>query len=1069
MKIHLTLLFFAAFFLQHMTGYSQDGFTVTGNVSESKNDWPIPGVNIIEKGTGDGTITDLDGNYTITVSSKDAILVFTSVGYRKQEVPVDSRPVINLKLDEEVQDIQEVVVIGYGTTKKSDLTGALASVSNEDFKDIAALGVDDALKGRAAGVEVINNTGSPGSSMTVRIRGMATLNSGTMPLYVVDGIIMGDQSFGKKDGNIPDNKSGISFLDPNDIESIEVLKDASAAAIYGARGANGVVLITTKKGKAGKARVDINIYKGVQTQARELDMMSAGRYRDFSNELQGILGRDTFAGFVPGTALSETNWQEEVFTPADKEKYKFTISGGSEKNTYLFSASYFKQEGLVKSSGYDKFSIRFNGEHKLSNKIKFGEQFIVTRSNRKRVMEGAGLGNVVSGALLADPSIEPYVADITDPATLSYLNDTTQIWTDLYRTSNVRNPVATIDLDIYNYESYHYFGNAFVDFQLFPFLNFRSIVGIDITNGDMEQFNPRYQINPVDRRDQNEFYKRHERWINWDVENILTYQKTFGSHDLTVMGAVTAQKETFVDMRLHFKPFPYDEEFMRYPNVPTIDGVSPPESSPMAYSLLSQLGRVIYNYDGKIHLTASIRRDGSSKFGPENRWGVFPSFSAGYKLSEEDFIKNIGFVDFLKVRAGWGKLGNQSIPPYQYSTSLYSQGNNYGFGPNREVLVGLLPNGVSNQYIKWESTKQTNVGLDFGLWGSKLSGSVDVFDKLTSDLLMQMPVPKFTGVHNLERVGGAQPSAFANIADLNNKGLEMKLDYKSSIGPVRFNLGGNISVVKNEVVDLPGENTILPSNNDSKFGYMSYTKEGESVAGFYGYITEGIFQDYDEIAAHADQGTEDPYTDDRSLEPNPLKYTAPGDFKYRDINGDGEINDDDKTFIGSPLPDFTYGFNLNLDYKGFDMFMSLSGVQGIDVMNKMKYYLYNDILYVNRSADFNYWTEDNRDASYPRIGKNKSKNLDRFSDFYIEDASYLRIRNLTIGYSFGDNILNRIKMKRIRLYATIENLYTFTKYTGLEPEVGSSVGWNPHPLDFGVDAATYPHPRTYILGLNISL
>lgn len=1056
---------------QSVNLFAQETFVVTGTVTSAKDLYPLPGVNIVVAGTAQGTITDFKGKYSLQVPGPNSKLKFSFIGFEDTIIALNGRKQVDVQLQEASKKIDEIVVIGYGAVKKSDVTGALSSVSNEDIKNVPAVGIEQALQGKASGVEVINNTGAPGSSMTVRIRGMGTLNSGKSPLYVVDGIIMGDQNFGKEGGQTPDNKTGIEFLDPNDIESIEVLKDASAAAIYGARGANGVILITTKKGKSGMGKIDVDVYRGVQNLAKKTDVMNAHQYRDYMNSYQAAFGgrRDTFPGFGYDSQLNETDWQDEIFSPAIKEKYKVTFSGGNEKNTYLLSASYFNQEGIIKSSGYDKFSVRFNGEHQLREKIKFGEQIIVTYTNRNRISEGVGGSNLVSGALLADPSISPYVSGIRDPEMINYINDSTIIWTDLFRSGIVANPIATIDLDEYNYQSYHYFGNAYVDIELLPSLSFKSIIGIDITNGDMDSFYPRYEINPSDRRDQNLYYKRHEKWINWNSENILTFSKSFGEHNLTVMTAFTAQRETYRDLRLTMKPFPYDEEFMRYPNLPSPEGkLNEVGSSPMAYSIISLLARAIYSYKDKLHLTTSFRRDGSSKFGPNQRYGNFPSFSLAYKISHEEFLQNIAFIDLLKIRAGWGKLGNQSIPPYQYSTTIYAQGNNYAFGPSRDILTGFLPNGVSNPDIKWEETSQFNLGLDFGLINSQLTGSIDAFYKKTTDMLMKIPIVKFSGIHNLERVGGAQPTASSNAAEMENKGLELTLNYQTNINAFYINVGGNISFVRNEVISLADDKPVY-SNQSNLFGYMSTTMTNEPVAGFYGYIVEGIFQNYQEIANHADQGKTDPYlTDPKVDEPKPQKFTAPGDFKFKDIDGNGVIDEDDETLIGSPLPDFTYGMHLNMTYKNFDLYVSTNGVYGNDVVNMMKYYLYG-YKYCNHHVDASdYWTEENTDAKYPRIGIDKNENM-RFSDFYIEDGSYMRIQNITLGYTLPENLSNRLRIKRLRIYGTIENLWTVTKYSGLEPEIGSSVGWNAKPLDFGVDAATYPHPRTFIVGVNLSL
>lgn len=1017
---------------------------VEGKVTDMETGEALPFVTITEKGTTNGTVSNENGTYSIKVNDQNATLVYSYVGYLTEEVQVDGKHEIDMEMVPDLQKLDEVVVIGYGTTKKSDLTGAITSVSGDDLKNVPATGIDQALQGKAAGVEVISNSGAPGSPMTVRIRGMGTINSGKEPLYVVDGFIMGDQSFGKEGGNVPDNKAGIGFIDPNEIESVEILKDASAAAIYGSRGANGVVLITTKKGKAGSAKINFDGYKGVQTLYKKYDIMNAEEFRNYSNEARRNMGIPIFEAFEEGKELNETNWINEVFQPADIESYKLSASGGSKNSTYLFSINYFDQEGLVKSSGFNKISVRANGDHQLSEKVRFGENIIITRSFRNRLENETGL---LYGTLTADPTAEVY--------------DSTGNWNELSRTLQSSNPVGAMERNEYTYESYHYFGNAYLDFDILPSLLWHNRGGIDINNGDMESFSPEYFINSVDRQDNNIYRKRHERWINWDFETTLTYNKALGNHDITLMGGFTAQKETFVDTRLTMPDFPYQQDFMRYPNLPSTDGmISELGSTPLDYSIASFISRAIYNYNDKWLFTASLRGDGSSKFGETYKWGNFPSFSAGYKISEEKFLENITWLSFMKIRAGWGILGNQTIPPYQDELRIYT-GTNYILADNT-VIIGSLPNGASNEDIHWESTNQTNVGVDAGFFRNKLNFSIDGFYKRTYDLLFQVPIPIHAGIHNLERVGGPAPLAYANAAEMENRGMEAVLTYKTNLGDFNFNVSGNISFVRNKVLDLAGGKP-LPSND----GY-SRTEEGNSVAGFYGYVIEGIFQDYDDIANHATQSPEDPYVTDRTLEPSPTRHVAPGDFKFKDVNGDGIVNNDDRKYIGSPLPDFSYGLSLNLQYKNFDLYTNISGVQGNSVVNSMVYYLRGYSATNKSRAVIDHWTPENKDSENPRIGVNRNNNM-RFSEYHVFDGSYLRVKNLTVGYTIPNRLTSRINVNNFRVYITAQNLFTLTDYPGMEPEIGSSIGWNPHPLDFGVDSPTYPQPGTFLFGLNLTL
>ncbi|MFW5878038.1 MAG: SusC/RagA family TonB-linked outer membrane protein, partial [bacterium] len=1001
-------------------------------------------VTVSEKGSTNGTVTDINGNYSIEVSNQDAVLVFSYLGFITKEIQIAGRKKIDVNLESDLQQLDEVIVIGYGTQKKSDPTGALSSVSSKDLEKVPAMNIDQALQGKAAGVEIISNTGAPGSKTTVRIRGVGTLNSGTEPLYVIDGFIMGDQSFGKEGGNIPDNKVGIGFLDPSDIESIEVLKDASAAAIYGSRGANGVILITTKRGKAGKAKVNFDAYRGVQTLYKKYDIMGPEEFRSYWNEARRAMGRPIYEGLEEGTELNETDWLDEVFSPANVESYKLSASGGNESSTFYVRGSYLKQEGMIENSGFDKISFRVNSDHKISSKVKIGENFNLARTMRKRI---ANEGSILGGALKADPTAEVY--------------DSTGNWNHLFRTASSGNPVGVMERNNYTYETTRFLGSVFLEAEIFRHFTFHSNFGLDVNIGDMESFDPKYQITPSDRSDRNYFRKRHEKWINWDWENTLTYHQSFGDHDLTVMGGVTAQKETFVDTRIDMHDFPFDEEFMRFPNLPTTDGVvNGLGSSPMAYSIFSVLGRALYSYNNKWLLTSSVRRDASSRFGPNYRVGIFPSFSLGYKISEEPFMKDIPYISFIKLRGGWGKLGNQSIPPFGYTTSVYT-GTNYSTGTSNTVMIGSIPSGPANPDMHWESTSQTNIGIDAAFFDNKLSATIDGFYKKTTDLLIQVPISTMTGIQNPERIGGNPPWPFVNAAEVENRGIDAMLSYKFKIGDFFINLSGNISHVKNKVLSLAGGEPVY--SNDGR----SRTIEDMPIASFYGYVIEGIFQSYDEIANAPSQGQDDPHIADPSIEPTPTRYIAPGDFRFKDVTGDGIIDGYDREYIGNPLPEWFYGFNLNLEYKNFDFYASLSGTQGNDILNDMTFYL-KGYAPTNKSREvLDHWTPENTDSENPRIGVNRNDNM-RFSNYYILDGSYARIKNVTLGYTLPSQWMSKISVTGLRIYATVQNLATFTKYPGMEPEVGSSIGWNPSPLDFGVDNATYPQPRTFHLGVNLS-
>jgi TonB-dependent starch-binding outer membrane protein SusC len=1045
--------------------------TITGKVTDNENGWPLPGVNIVIKGTRTGTITDLDGNYSLK-ADKNAILTFSFVGYSTEEVVVKGRTNINIALAAEVSMIDETVVIGYGTVKKNDVTGAISSVQSEDIADLAAANLNQAIQGKVSGVEIINNSGSPGAGITMRVRGMGTLNSGASPLYVIDGFIQGDQSFGKEGNEVPDNKQGIAFLDPADIESIEILKDASAAAIYGARGANGVVLITTKKGKSGKTKIDLNIQHGIQKLPHKYDIMNGNEYRKYKNEAYAILGRPPLDGFEEGMPIDNFDWQDYVFSPAPKQKYKVTVSGGSEKNTFLVSGSYFNQDGIVENSGLEKYTFRFNAGQNISKHIKFGQNIIVNYSERQRINEnGFGVtGSPVGNALFADPTSTPYYTqeEVEEENINTDLN--WGLWRDLTRTPKAGNPAANLDMKRYDYKAKRYYGTAFLDVNIFPFLKFHSTFGMDITDGHMEEFNPFYEINSTDKQAGTRFYMREEQWINWDFENTLTFSKTFNKHDVNLMAGYTSQKESFVDTRHQVLGFPYLDEELRYMNIANLESIEELKSTPMAYSFSSILGRLIYTYNNMLTFTGSIRHDGSSRFGPNNKYGTFPSFALGYKISEMPFWRPLETtINFMKIRVGYGKLGNASIPINQYLSLMNTTDLTAAFGHPGSVKIGSLPEGLSNEDVKWETTAQKNIALDMGFFGDKLNFSVDFYHKTTNDLLLPLPIPQYAG-HSYLHVGGQAPELFANAAKMENKGFEISLGYKMQIGDLRLNLNGNLSSVRNKIISLAGGQPIESNRSREPGGWLSRSEEGQSVAQFRGYVIEGIYQNYDEIKEHLseEQSNIDPYTYDRSLEPKSSKHIAPGDYKFKDINNDGIINEEDKTYIGSPLPDFTYGFAINGEYKIFDFSVNLTGVYGNEIANMRKYSMagYGG---TNKIGDYtdNYWTPENTDAKYARPENDRNNNR-AFSTLYIEDGSYLKINNIILGATIPKALSSKIMISRLRVYFSIENAYVFTKYSTGYPEVGTTTSYNPDPLAIGVDKGIYPTPRVFMFGANIS-
>jgi TonB-linked SusC/RagA family outer membrane protein len=784
------------------------------------------------------------------------------------------------------------------------------------------------------------------------------------------------------------------------------------------------------------------------------------------------LGRDTLPGFRSGEDLNHFNWQDFVFDPASKQKYKLTVSGGSDKATYLVSGNYFKQEGIVRNSGLDKYSLRLNTTQNIGKRIKTGQNLIVTYSSRNRINEnGTGVNaSPIANTLKADPSATPYYSDLEmDSLEIDEELNWGQ-WRELERTPAVSNPASNLDRKSYIYDSWHYFGTAFIDIEILPSLVFHSTFGLDLNTGQMEEFEPFYKVNAVEKTPRTIFRLREEEWLNWDSENTLTFQKVFGNHDITAMAGFTAQKERFEDLRHTAVGFPYLEESLRYMNLTDPDILTEVKSSPMSYAFLSLLGRVMYAYSDKILVTASIRRDGSSYFAENYRYGYFPSYSLGYKISEEGFFQGLGLpINLLKFRAGYGELGNAAIRPNLFNPLMTNHTVGAAFNDPKEFYTGAMPEGLTNEDARWETTRQYNFAMDLGLWKNKFTFTFDYFVKQTEDLLIQYPLPKMSGAQSFERVGGNIPPLFVNAANMDNKGFEITTNYKFSLGDLRVSVSGNLSYVQNNVKSL-ADGLPIQSNEVREFGgFLSKTEAGLPVASYYGYVVEGIYQSYDEIREHLseDAANVDPYTYDRTLEPNPLRNIAPGDYKFKDIDNNGIINSDDREYIGSPLPDFTYGGAINGQYKSLDFSLSLAGVQGNEVVNVMDFYLasYGGTNKYKGYSDT--WSTGNTDAKYPRMETDVNDNR-RFSTAYIEDGSYMKINNFTIGFTLPDNLVQRVNISKTRAYFTVSNMYTFTKYSTGYPEVGLSTRYNAKPLDFGVDRLVYPLPRVFMLGLDVS-
>lgn len=1027
----LTLLLFGMI-TSVLFSYGQGNYMVSGNITD-ENGEPLIGANVVEKGTNHGTVTDVNGNYNLDLSDPDAVLVFSYVGYLKEEVPIEGKSELNITLIPDLMELESVVVVGYGTVKKSDLTGSVEVVESEDIKNVPVMSSEQVLQGRASGVFVAASNGSPGSQISVRIRGVGTPNN-TDPLYVVDGMPIKDGTFGKND-----NPSGINFLNPNDIESIQILKDASATAIYGTRGANGVIIITTKKGQSGKPQVNFTSYYGVQQLPKKLDLLDGPEFARLHNDMFGEVFNEDSIQFLP-----TTDWQDQIFVKAPTYNSQLSVSGGNENSNYYVSFNRYSQDGIVKNSHFKRNSFRINTEHKVNKKITIGQYLTLTnydnqRQNEEGLFAGGVVGSNIAGALKADPTVPVY----NDETTWSFLN----------RTTSVANPVGLNERKHYRYNSNRIQGSVFAEVELLKNLKYKLNAGLDRQWGYRKEVWPKYYVGPTDASDKTTLITEHESWYNYLIEHTLNYNASINDkHQLNLLLGYTVQEERRENEIGSSHLYTDDEDQYYHSARPSITDVVDLGGSPIEWALISYLGRINYTLMNKYLLTASIRRDGSSRFGKNNRYGNFPSFSLGWKINEESFMQNFEAVSLLKLRAGWGRVGNQNISPYAYTTTATFKpdaglpGPNAFFGIPTRPFPALFMMGVANQDIGWETTETTNIGIDLSLYQNRFLATIDVYDKTTKDLLLSQPVPTYSAV--------TYGSYITNAGEINNKGLDLSLTYRGNLGALEYDVNGNFSTYKNKVIDLEGG---VPLTSQTDFPVRMI--EGKPIGAFYGYVYEGIFTSEEEISQHAVQE----------------RRTGVGDMKFKDLNLDGKIDTRDQTVIGYALPKFTYGFSVGLTYKNFNLDIFSQGIYGNSVANNVKRdALYNLQMTTNVSKDLlNYYgrvLEDGTvitDTDIPRIGKDVNDN-GRISDYFLEDGSYFRIKTVTLAYNIPQRFLQIAKISSLRIYGTAQNLFTFSNYSGYNPEIGVSSGWNSNPLAFGIDNAVYPLPRTFLVGIDLS-
>ncbi|MFM9946898.1 MAG: SusC/RagA family TonB-linked outer membrane protein [Saprospiraceae bacterium] len=978
-------------------GFADAQVKVRGKVTDKSGSEPLIGVNILEKNTGNGTITDLDGNYEVTVSGADAVLVFSYTGYASIEETVGNRGVIDITLDESAQMLEQVVVVGYGTQRKQDLTGAVSTVKGDDLAKLPTASVQQALQGKMAGVQVVTASGRPGDGAVVRIRGVGTLND-ARPLYVVDGLIVDD----------------INFLNSNDIENINVLKDASATAIYGARGANGVVLVSTKRGKIGQAaRISFSTYQGFQEVAKTIELTNATEYAILANEIiqNEVGGAPTFPD--PASLGEGTDWQNEIYQVAPMQNYNVAFSGATEKMSYSISGDYFDQEGILEGSRYRRLTVRANNEYHVKSALKIGHNIAFINTKETTVPD------VTGNTYRADPTVVGFVDGVYGNTSIrsSVGNPLAQLF---YENDNLRNGVRLL-------------GNVYADLTFLKHFTFRSSFGINVYREDFESFSPTFMVSAQQQRLVNGLTISRAESTNWLWENTVTFQKEWGDNlNLTVLGGVTSQNDDSEFLGASVQGLQYENEALRFINFSELDSRSVFNGA-SSWSILSYLFRVNTTLFQKYLLTASFRADGSSRFGENNRYGYFPSFSLGWRITEEAFMENQNLFSTLKLRAGWGQTGNDRIGNYE-SAAVIATGLWGVFGTGENLQTGALPLTLSNPDLQWESTTQSNIGLEMGFFKNKLTAEIDYYNRTTEDILWRVPIPLYIGLE-------APP--LINAAQVSNKGIDLALSWRDNVGGFGYRASLVGSSIDNEVLRLSnGEEQFFAGGLGLGGQLGTITRAGLPVGSFYGYEVIGIFQNEGDLSSFAKEGPE-----------------KLGDLIFKDQNADGIITDKDRIVLGNSIPDYTFGFSVGADWMGFDLSVDFTGQAGNEIINSKKMARFNTPNFERGFLDR--WTGEGTSNTEPRV-TNSGHNY-QFSSRFVEDGSFLALRNLQLSYSLPQSVLQKIRLTTLRVFVAGTNLKMWTKYTGYTPEIVNESGF-----ESGIDRAVYPISKVYTFGLNAS-
>ena len=1014
------------------------GKNITGKVTDSDTNEGLPGVNIVIKGTSQGTVTDVNGAYSINVPNPETALVFSSVGYVQKEIMVGNQSVIDISLSPDVTSLKEIVVIGYGTQEKKLVTGATSQVTGDELEKRNATNALQALQGQTPGVQITSESGQPGEGFKVTIRGLGTIgNSG--PLYIVDGMRTGD----------------ISYLNNADIESIDILKDAASAAIYGSEGANGVVLITTKSGSNKRAQVTFDSYYGVQNVARKIDMLNSKEYAVIMNEAAINSGKAPYFTAGEISAMGEgTDWIDEmIYDNAVTQNYTLGVSGGNDFSIYSVSLSYTGQEGIIGGpsvSNYDRYNFRINTEHKLfDDHATIGQHLTFGYIEKNGIGVGNQYNNTFRGAFNTSPFLPMYDDDG------NFLNNTSganamyngEIW-DPWETGE-SNPYALMVLNNQSKNNNQkLFGDVYLEVNPIKNLKFKTTFGVDFYTSEDRSYKPAYELSIYAFRLHDEASQKLSRGLALTWDNVLSYDYSVKDHSFSAMIGTEAYRNRGNWLNVSNTDLIISDLGHAY-----IDNTTNTDLTNLSYGgapfdesmLLSYFGRLSYNFMEKYMVNATFRRDGSSRFARSNRWGNFPSVSAGWVVSNESFLRSTqNWVDFLKIRASWGQVGNQNIAAWQYLAPITTANTNYYFGSAdfdaSGNTIGAYPSRLANPDLKWETSEQTNIGFDAQFVDTKLAVAFDWYNKTTKDWLLEAPILA---------TAGADPP-YINGGNVKNTGVELDLTWNDNIGGLHYFIRGNVAKNKNEVTEVPTVDGIVHGLTnmlyDNALEFYHRAETGFPIGYFWGWETDGIFQNEAEVAAYT--------KDEKLIQPS----AKPGDLRYVDQNGDGVINDKDKTMIGDPSPDYTFGFSVGFDYNGFDFLVSANGVAGNQIVQS---YRNQSSATANYTTEIlNRWHGEGTSATIPRVTETNTNYL--FSDIFVKDGDFLRINNVTLGYDFS-KLLKQKYLSQLRLFASVQNAFTFTRYNGMDPEIGYGV----ENGSSGVDLGYYPRPRTFLAGVNV--